>query len=175
MASDLNYWVLVFLLFRALYSVIIYQNPMVLQWILKTFDELTVHELYKILQLRMEVFIVEQQCAFLDADDNDQKAWHLCAWKGEKLVACTRLFAPGTMYTEAAIGRVVNAAAVRGTGVGKALMERSVLAVYQLFGRVAIKIGAQLYLKKFYENLGFVQDSDIYLEDNIEHIKMILP
>lgn len=79
------------------------------------------------------------------------------------------------MYTEAAIGRVVNAAAVRGTGVGKALMERSVLAVYQLFGRVAIKIGAQLYLKKFYENLGFVQDSDIYLEDNIEHIKMILP
>ena len=148
---------------------------MVLQWTLKTFDELTVHELYKIMRLRMEVFIVEQQCAFLDADDNDQKAWHLCAWKENKLVAYTRIFAPGIMYNEAAIGRVVNAPPVRGTGVGKALMERSVLAVYQLFGRIPIKIGAQLYLKKFYESMGFVQDSDIYLEDNIEHIKMILP
>ncbi|HRP57768.1 GNAT family N-acetyltransferase [Agriterribacter sp.] len=148
---------------------------MVLQWKIKTFDELTVHELYKILQLRMQVFVVEQQCAFPDADDNDQKAWHLCAWKEQKLVACARIFAPGAMYREAAIGRVVSAAQVRGTGVGKALMERSVLAVYQLFGRVPIKIGAQLYLKKFYERMGFVQDSDIYLEDNIEHIKMILP
>ena len=147
---------------------------MALRWTLKTFDELSVHELYKIMQLRMAVFIVEQRCAFLDADDNDQKAWHLCAWNEEALVAYTRLFAPGTMYKEAAIGRVVNAAQVRGSGVGKALMERSVLAVYQLFGPVPIKIGAQLYLKKFYESMGFVQDCGIYLEDNIEHIKMIL-
>ena len=148
---------------------------MQLQWTVKKFEELTVHELYKIMQLRMEVFIVEQQCTFLDADDNDQKAWHLCAWNEEKLVAYTRLFAPGIIYREAAIGRVVNAAAERGTGIGKALMERSILAVYQLFGRVPIKIGAQLYLKKFYESFGFLQDSDIYLEDKIEHIKMILP
>ncbi len=148
---------------------------MQLQWTVKTFDELTVHELYKIMQLRMKVFVVEQQCTFLDADDNDQKAWHLCAWSENNLVAYTRLFAPGIIYTEAAIGRVVNAAEVRGTGIGKALMERSVLAVYQLFGRTPIRIGAQLYLKKFYESLGFLEDSDIYLEDKIEHIKMILP
>lgn len=148
---------------------------MQLQWTLKTFDELTVHELYKILQLRTKVFIVEQACAFLDADDNDQKAWHLCAWNGEKLAAYARLFAPGIIYREAAIGRVVNAAEIRGTGIGKALVERSILTVYQLFGAVPIRIGAQLYLKKFYESAGFIQDSDIYLEDKIEHIKMILP
>ncbi|HRN57338.1 MAG TPA: GNAT family N-acetyltransferase [Agriterribacter sp.] len=148
---------------------------MVLQWTVKTFDTLKVHELYKIMQLRMKVFIAEQQCAFLDADDNDQKAWHLCAWSEDNLVAYARLFAPGIIYTEAAIGRVVNAVEVRGSGIGKALMEHAVLAVYQLFGRTPIRIGAQLYLRKFYESVGFLQDSDIYLEDRIEHIKMILP
>src|SRR5690606_6145614 len=124
-----------FLLFGTLYSVTIHQILMQLQWTVKTFDELTVHELYKIMQLRMKVFIVEQLRAFLDADDNDQKGWHVCAWSENYLVAYTRLFAPGIMYTEAAIGRVVNAAEIRGTGIGKALMERSVLTVYQLFGR----------------------------------------
>ncbi|HEX5024840.1 MAG TPA: GNAT family N-acetyltransferase [Agriterribacter sp.] len=147
---------------------------MLLQWTLKAFDELTVNELYKILQLRVEVFIVGQHCIFQDADDKDQKAWHLCAWKGDQLVAYARIFAPGELYTEASIGRVVNALQVRRTGVGKALMQRAVNIVYQLFGRVPIQIGAQLYLKSFYENMGFVQKSDIYLEDNIEHIKMIL-
>ncbi|HRP33639.1 MAG TPA: GNAT family N-acetyltransferase [Agriterribacter sp.] len=148
---------------------------MQLQWTVKKFDELTVYELYKIMQLRMAVFIVEQQCAFLDADDKDQKAWHLCVWKGEELLAYTRLFAPGLMYPEASIGRVVVAKAQRSGGLGKLLMERSILNVYQLFGRTTIKIGAQFYLKHFYESLGFIQKSDIYLEDNIEHIKMILP
>lgn len=148
---------------------------MQLQWTVKKFDELTVYELYKIMQLRMAVFIVEQQCAFLDADDKDQKAWHLCGWKGEELLAYTRLFAPGLMYPEASIGRVVVAKAQRSGGLGKLLMERSILNVYQLFGRTPIKIGAQFYLKHFYESLGFIQKSDIYLEDNIEHIKMILP
>lgn len=147
---------------------------MLLKWTLQTFDELSVHELYNILQLRMEVFMVEQRCAYLDADDNDQKAWHLCAWKGNELIAYTRLFAPGTVYPEAAIGRVVNKRSMRGTGIGKELMERSISAVYQLFGRTPIRIGAQLYLKRFYESFGFLKDSDIYLEDRIEHIKMIL-
>lgn len=147
---------------------------MQLRWTLQRFDELTVHELYSILQLRMEVFMVEQQCTYLDADDNDQKAWHLCAWKGSELIAYTRLFAPGMMYAEAAIGRVVNKRSMRGSGIGKELMQRSIAAVYQLFGHTSIRIGAQFYLKKFYESLGFQQDSDIYLEDRIEHIKMIL-
>ncbi len=147
---------------------------MVLQWTLKTFGELTVNELYKILQLRMEVFIIGQHCIFQDADDKDQKAWHLCAWNNDQLLAYARIFAPGEVYNEASIGRVVNASKVRRTGVGKALMHRPINTVYQLFGRVPIQIGAQLYLQSFYENMGFVQKSDIYLEDNFEHIKMIL-
>ncbi|MGN6435258.1 MAG: GNAT family N-acetyltransferase [Agriterribacter sp.] len=147
---------------------------MQLHWTLKPFETLTNTELYKILQLRIEVFIVEQQCAFQDADDKDQKASHLCAWNGDKLVACTRILAPGISYREASIGRVVTAASARGTGIGRELMERSIAAVYQLFGKTPIRIGAQFYLKKFYESFGFVQDSEIYLEDNIEHIKMIL-
>lgn len=145
-----------------------------LQWSLKSFDELTIHEVYSILQLRIEVFIVEQQCNFYDADDKDQKAWHLCAWKGTELIAYSRLFAPGILFKEAAIGRVVIKQPARKTGLGKELMQRSKAAVYQLFGPVPIIIGAQLYLKIFYEQLGFRQISDIYLEDKIEHIKMIL-
>lgn len=148
---------------------------MVLQWQTKTFDELTVRELYRILQLRMEVFIVEQQCAFLDADDNDQKAWHLCGWKENELVAYSRLFPPGIIYPEASIGRVADARQIRGKGIGKTLVQHAIHTVYQLFGSGPIRIGAQLYLKNFYESFGFLADSDIYLEDNIEHIKMILP
>lgn len=145
-----------------------------LQWSLKSFDELSIHELYSILQLRIEVFIREQQCHFNDTDDNDQKAWHLCAWCENCLMAYSRLFAPGVLYKEAAIGRVVIKQSVRKTGLGKELMQRSISSVYQLFGPSPIIIGAQLYLKIFYERLGFVQISDIYLEDKIEHIKMIL-
>lgn len=147
---------------------------MQLRWTLTHFEALSNAELYKILQLRIEVFIVEQQCAFQDADDKDQNASHLCAWDGDKLVACTRILAPGISYTEASIGRVVTAASVRGAGTGRELMYRSIAAVYQLFGKVPIRIGAQFYLKKFYESFGFVQDSEVYLEDNIEHIKMLL-
>lgn len=148
---------------------------MQLRWTLTAFNELTIDQLYKIMQLRMAVFVVEQHCIFQDADDKDQHAWHLCAWNDEELVAYTRLLPPGISYTEASIGRVLNAKSVRGKNVGKELMERSIEGVYQLFGKGAIKIGAQLYLKKFYEGFGFATCGDIYLEDEIEHIKMLLP
>ncbi|MCC6290131.1 MAG: GNAT family N-acetyltransferase [Chitinophagaceae bacterium] len=145
-----------------------------LHWALKTFEELSNVELYKILQLRSSVFVVEQNCAFQDMDDNDQGSWHLCAWHNNELVAYTRLLPPGASYTEASIGRVVNSKSARGKSIGKELMQRSIEGIYTLFGRTAIKIGAQLYLKKFYESFGFKQVSDIYLEDDIEHIKMLL-
>jgi len=148
---------------------------MELHWTIKSFGELTTNELYKILQLRADVFLLEQHCMVTDADDNDQKAWHLCAWRDEELVAYSRLFAPGITYGEASIGRVVNKKNYRGSGIGKELIKRSIIGIYQLFGKTPIRIGAQLYLKKFYEEFGFSQDSGIYLEDNIEHIKMILP
>ncbi len=148
---------------------------MQLQWTLTSFEQLSVYQLYKIMQLRNAVFVVEQNCNFQDADDKDQQAWHLCAWHEDALVAYTRLLPPGISYAEASIGRVLNARSVRGRNVGKELMERSIEAVYQLFGNTPIKIGAQLYLKKFYQSFGFTTCSDIYLEDEIEHIKMILP
>lgn len=148
---------------------------MQLQWTLTSFEQLSVYQLYKIMQLRNAVFVVEQNCNFQDADDKDQQAWHLCAWHEDILVAYTRLLPPGISYAEASIGRVLNARSVRGRNIGKELMERSIEAVYQLFGNTPIKIGAQLYLKKFYQSFGFTTCSDIYLEDEIEHIKMILP
>ena len=144
-----------------------------LDWILKPFDALTPHQLYAVLQLRNEVFVVEQQCVFQDADNNDQGSYHLMGFNGDTLVAYTRLLPPGLTYDQASIGRVVTAPAVRRYGVGKKLMQESIDAVYHLFGKGPIKIGAQLYLKAFYESFGFIQVGAPYLEDGIEHIYML--
>lgn len=141
---------------------------------LKYFDDLSPQELYSILQLRNEVFVVEQNCVFQDADDKDQKCYHLMGTKNEKLLAYTRLVPPGWIYEEASIGRVVTSPNARRENLGKELMKKSIDAIYDLFGKVDIKIGAQKYLKKFYESFGFKQVSDVYLEDGIEHIYMIL-
>jgi len=145
---------------------------MQIQWMLKKFEELTPHELYAILQLRIEVFVVEQNCVFQDADDKDQNAFHLMGFTNNKLIAYTRLVPPEEIYLQASIGRVVTSPSVRKSGVGKELMQRSINGVYSLFGKQPIKIGAQLYLKKFYQSFGFKQVSDVYLEDGIEHIYM---
>jgi ElaA protein len=145
----------------------------VIEWVLKKFDQLTPHELYAALQLRNQVFVVEQNCVFQDADDKDQASFHLLGYKKNNLVAYTRLVPPGVIYPEASIGRVVTSPAARGTGLGKELMQQSLSSAYHLFGTVPIKIGAQLYLKKFYVSFGFYQISDTYLEDGIEHIYMI--
>lgn len=146
-----------------------------IEWSLKSFAELSNIELYKVLQLRSEVFVVEQNCPFQDIDDKDQYANHLCAWQHDKLVAYTRILPPGVSYAEASIGRVANSITVRGSGIGRELMGRSIDVVYQLFGKKSIKIGAQLYLRKFYESFGFTAIGDVYIEDDIEHILMLLP
>jgi ElaA protein len=145
---------------------------MQIQWILKKFDELTPHQLYAILQLRNEVFVVEQNCVFQDADGKDPACYHFMGFVENKLAAYTRLVPPGVIYTEISIGRVVTSPVVRGSGAGRELMTKSIDACYSLFGEGPIKIGAQLYLKTFYESLGFRQISDVYLEDGIEHIYM---
>jgi ElaA protein len=142
-------------------------------WQCKTFSELTNEELYKILQLRNEVFVVEQNCPYQDCDGKDVTAHHLCAWKEEKLLAYTRLLPRGISYPQAAsIGRVVTSPAVRRQNLGKQLMLNSIEKIYFLFGQVPIIIGAQLYLKAFYESFNFVQVDDGYLEDGIPHITM---
>ncbi|HEY4652276.1 MAG TPA: GNAT family N-acetyltransferase [Pontibacter sp.] len=147
---------------------------MAITHICKHFNNLTNTELYDLLRLRSEVFVVEQNCVFLDQDDRDQVCHHVLFYDGQTIVASARLVPPGVSYPEMSIGRIVTGMAVRGTGVGKQLVDYSIAACRELFGEGPIKIGAQLYAKKFYESFGFVQSSDVYDEDGIDHIKMIL-
>ena len=145
-----------------------------IKWSLKKFEELTPHELYAIIQLRNEVFVVQQNCVYQDADNKDQSSYHLMGWEDDKLITYSRIIPPGIAYAQPSIGRVVTSPSVRGNGIGKMLMEESIDQVYKLFDTASIKIGAQVYLLQFYCSLGFEQTSDIYLEDGIEHVEMIL-
>lgn len=143
-------------------------------WVCKAFASLTAAELYEALKLRSEVFVVEQNCVYLDLDDKDQDSYHLFGWKDDNLHAYARILPPGLAFEEASIGRVVSSPASRKTGAGRALMNKAIEETFSLFGTQDIKIGAQLYLLDFYGSLGFKQVSDPYLEDGIQHIKMIL-
>lgn len=145
-----------------------------MHWRFKTFNELSPQELYKIMQLRIEVFIIEQKCIFQDADNKDEGCLHLMGFDNENLVAYTRLVPPGYIYEQASIGRVVTSPLYRDKGIGKELMQRSIETCRQQFGDGSIKIGAQYYLLQFYSSFGFKVISDIYLEDGIEHVYMIL-
>jgi len=152
-----------------------------MEWILRKFEDLSPHELYAILQVRNLVFAVEQNCVYPDLDNRDQGSYHLMCWSdpgnegtAPALLAYTRLLPPGLAYQEPSIGRVVTAPVARGTGLGRELMKRSIEQVHLLYGRQPIKIGAQLYLLQFYQSLGFLQTSEIYLEDGIEHLEMLL-
>lgn len=147
---------------------------MELTWQYKSFNELTATELYAILQLRSEVFVVEQNCVYQDIDGKDQKSFHLMGWLGDDLAAYCRLVKPGVSFDEASIGRVITSAKYRGKGFGIALLEKAIAQTFETFGVADIKIGAQLYLKQFYSSFGFVETSQMYLEDDIEHIDMLL-
>lgn len=144
-----------------------------LRHIVKAFHQLTVDELYDLLKLRSEVFVVEQNCVFLDQDDKDQKCFHLLLYEDAKLVGYSRLVPAGLSYQEISIGRVVSSPALRGKGLGKQVMERSIQSCQELFGSENIRIGAQTYALGFYSALGFVSDGDTYDEDGIEHIEMV--
>ena len=145
-----------------------------MRWVLKKFQELTPDELYALLRLRAEVFVVEQTCAFQDLDNKDQPSYHLLGYLQDELVAYTRLVPPGISYTAASIGRVVTSPAHRKKGFGKLLMQESIKVCDQLFGKNTVMIGAQCYLIEFYSSLGFVPSGEVYLEDGIEHIEMTL-
>lgn len=147
---------------------------MQLSWTLKKFADLTSYELYDIIWLRNEVFVVEQNCVYQDADYKDLKGWHFMGRNEDGiLVAYVRLLPPGVSYAEPSIGRVVTNPVARGKGMGRILMIEAMKQCELLFGKTNIKIGAQYYLLKFYSSLGFEQTSEIYLEDDIEHIEMI--
>lgn len=146
-------------------------NP---QWICKKFNALSSIELYEIMKLRSQVFVVEQNCIYLDADDKDLNAHHLFTYIDNNIAAYSRLLAPEVSYAEASIGRVLTTTSNRKNGVGILLMEQAIKQTRDLYNTIAIKIGAQLYLKKFYEKFGFIQTSQIYDEDGIPHIEMEL-
>ena len=141
--------------------------------IVKTFNQLTTEELYGLLQLRSEVFVVEQDCVYQDIDRKDQKAFHILGIKNNKVVAYARVFGPGDYFNEAAIGRVVVKESERKFKYGYDIMKTSIEAVDFHFRVTTIKVSAQTYLRKFYNNLGFEQIGEKYLEDGIPHIPMV--
>jgi len=145
---------------------------MKIEWKIKPFEALTVHELYDILKLRSEIFVVEQNCVYLDIDGKDKKALHLLGVYDHKIVAYARLFDAGISFDNASIGRVVVDANYRDKKWGHDLMREAIQGIKENFGKDEITIGAQLYLKKFYESHGFVPISEMYLEDDIPHIDM---
>ncbi len=140
---------------------------------IKTFKDLNTEELYKILQLRSEVFVVEQDCVYQDIDSKDQKALHVIGFKNDEVVAYTRIFKSGDYFKDASIGRVVVKESERKYGYGKVIMEASIKAVEENLKETKIHISAQEYLIKFYSSLGFKQVGEGYLEDGIPHVGMI--
>ena len=145
---------------------------MSIQFQIKPFNELSVSELYQTLQLRSEVFVVEQNCVYQDIDGKDSKALHVLGIYEGEVVAYSRLFAPGYYFDNASIGRVVISPKFRDRKWGHELIKNAIEGIILHYGAGIITISAQLYLKKFYETHGFVQDGDEYLEDGIPHIKM---
>ncbi len=138
----------------------------------KSFEELTTQELYQMLELRSEVFVVEQYCVYQDIDNKDQIALHVLAYKDNVLVGYTRLFKPGDYFDYSSIGRVVVKQNYRDFKYGYTIMKASIEAVKKHFGESVIKISAQTYLKRFYNNLEFHEVGEEYLEDGIPHIGM---
>ena len=144
-----------------------------LRWETKYFNELSTQELYALLQLRSEVFVVEQDCVYQDLDGKDDKALHVLGYKEEVLVAYARCFAPGDYYKESSFGRIIIAQNQRKYGYGHELIKVTAEVMEQAYKTNTIRIAAQCYLIKFYEQHDFVIDGKEYLEDGIPHIEMI--
>lgn len=143
-------------------------------WQCSSFDQLQTLPLYQILQLRAEVFVIEQNCIYQDMDDHDQQALHLLGYREDALICYTRLLPPGLKYTGASIGRVITRQSIRGEGLGKLLMQQSIRHCHESWPGQAISISAQQHLELFYNSLGFSTQSKPYNEDGIPHIEMSL-
>lgn len=141
-------------------------------WKVKIFDDITTKELYNILKVRQEVFVVEQEAAYLDADDTDQKAIHIWAEKDDKVVAYCRIFDQGVKYKETSIGRVLTHPDYRKLKLGRTLVGYAVDTIENRYKTSAIRISAQNYLIKFYEDFEFISTDKKYLEDNLPHTEM---
>lgn len=145
-----------------------------LRWTYGSLDTLTAAEVYAILELRNAVFVVEQECPYLDIDGADRTCWHVCGWRGDELMAYSRVLAPGATFAEASLGRVATSASGRGQGLGRELLRRTLDHMAEQFPGQPVRIGAQTYLVPFYESFGFTIAGEAYLEDGIPHIEMLL-
>jgi len=148
---------------------------MTYQWQTSDFGGLNTLELYAALRLRQQVFVLEQNCAYLDLDNLDQNAVHMMCWRAGDLLAYQRCLAPGANFSESALGRIVVSAPARGRDLGRELVRRGIRHNLERWPNNDIRINAQAYLQAFYAELGFVADGDVFDEDDIPHIQMVYP
>lgn len=141
---------------------------------LKKFSELTSRELYNLIKIRQSVFIVEQDCPYEDLDNKDQEALHLMGYERDKLVLYARIFAPGILFSEASIGRILVIKQYRSKGLGVSLMNKALEIIKSDFGNISVRLEAQTYLNSFYKKFGFKNSGEEYLEDGIPHISMVV-
>lgn len=144
-----------------------------LSWEWKRFDDLTADEVYTILCVRQQVFVLEQKCLYLDADGKDRQSFHLMGFDGDELVAYARILDAGVSYPEVSMGRILTTEKARGTGAGIELMEVGLQRIQDHYGNVPIRISAQTYLLQFYQKFGFESTGKEYLEDEIPHTEML--
>ena len=144
-----------------------------MDWFLKEFDELSLDELYEILKLRAEVFVVEQDCVYNDLDDRDQMALHLFLKDGDEIIAVSRILPENVAFEDMAIGRVIVKKEYRGHGIAKKIMQKAVDYIIKDLKKDKIRLSGQAYLVRFYEDLGFKKVSDVYLEDGIDHFEFL--
>ena len=144
-----------------------------IKWHFKAFEELQLEEFYKMIALRVEVFIIEQECPYQELDGKDQKSQHVICEQDGKILATARIVDPGISYREPSIGRVVIAEAARGSGLGHELMRQAMAASEKIHGSVSIRLSAQEYLINYYKKHRFEVVSEVYLEDNIPHVEML--
>lgn len=152
------------------------KSPAEIYWNIKSYEKLSRDELYHIIRARLDVFVVEQCCYYQDLDGKDMDSHHLCGFDGQNLAAYARLLPPGLAYPDAAsIGRVLTTGPYRRRGLGRELMRTALSHCDSLWPGSRLKIGAQAYLKGFYEDFGFSRCGDDYLEDGILHLPMLRP
>lgn len=144
-----------------------------MNWTCKAYNELTLDDFHDLIQLREIVFVVEQDCPYLDVDGKDRVALHVIGRLDGRIVATTRILPPNISYKEVSIGRVVVSPKARGKNIGKQLMEESMKFVKENFGDVPVRISAQTYLLKYYQSFDFEEVGEEYLEDNIPHMEML--
>lgn len=145
------------------------------RWECKSFNDLSADQMYTILCVRQEVFVLEQECLYLDADGKDRKSLHLMGFDEDELVAYARIVEPGVSYEEVSMGRILTTKNARGKGAGIELMEEGLREIESRYGKVPVRISAQTYLLKFYQKFGFESTGKEYLEDEIPHTEMLRP